>query len=118
MVTADHGSTRDVRVGETGPTIEEQLILEDGTPLDLTGYAATIRFWYPGSAGHINRGCKISDAENGVVQYFPRGDEYPTVGTVLRQVTVMAPQWSPTSFGRGFFRQSFEVTKRRVLGAP
>jgi len=102
---------------DTGPVLEFLFLQQDGrSVLDLTGYCGWVSFAYPGAAPHIVRAAQM-DAVNGIVRYFPQGDEFTTVGDILFQATAMLVD-APAGVDRAFFEVSHPLIRRRVVSKP
>jgi hypothetical protein len=101
---------------DTGPVLEFLFLQQDGqTVRDLTGYCGWVSFAYPGSAPHVVRAGQV-DAANGIIRYFPQGDEFPTVGDILFQATAMLVDAAGTD--RAWFEVSHPLIRRRVVTKP
>ena len=85
--------SRFILQGDTGPVIELSVQDQDGaTAINLTGYAAWVTFWIPGSATPktIGQGY-IFDAANGLARYQPSSTDQDTAGDLAWQWTLMDP---------------------------
>lgn len=103
---------------DTAPVMEIMFIKRDkNTIVNLNGYAGVVSFWIPGSAPHVVRQGQV-DGTNGIVRYFPKGDEFSAKGQLRFQATVFAPDFNGTALGQGFFRISGEIFKAEVIEKP
>ena len=102
--------------GQTDRVLEFAFLHQDGTVQDLTGCNGFVTFWYSGAAVHLTRQAQV-DATNGIVRYFPQGDEFPTVGDVCFQATAMKMD-DPVGVDR--LQQTFShgIVRRRVVETP
>ena len=119
-VVLDYRDVRTVYVGDTGPALEFLFKKANGRDvMDLTGHAAWVTVWHPGSAPHVVRAAKVGGA-TGIVSYQPQGDEYdvPDDGGVLIQPTVMNPNYGSNVNGQYYFEYSFPAIRRIVKRRP
>lgn len=118
-MTVDLYDLEDVYVGDSGPVLEISPVDFDLYSVrPLTGYDAYVRMWYVGATTtHVVWPC-IVDTVNNLITYEPRGVEYPSVGTVHIQFTLIQRDWSATAIGYGFIETSSNLLRRRVLARP
>lgn len=103
---------------DTAPVIEIIFTKKDrNTVVPLTGYSGFVSFWVPGSAPHVVRQGQV-DGVNGIVRYFPRGDEFATKGQLRFQATVFMNDFTVTAVGQGFFMVSGEKFHANVIERP
>lgn len=115
-MTQDLYDLEDVYVGDTGPVLQPSLTdIDLYTVFPLSGYSAYVRMWYVGATTtHVVWPVTV-DPNNSLLLYEPRGVEYPTVGEVHIQFTVVLIDWSTTAIGQAFIETSSRVLRRRVL---
>lgn len=104
---------------DTGPVLEFLFLQQDGNSvMDLTGRAGWVTFWLAdASAPHVTRGAQV-DGSNGILRYFPQGDEAPTAGKDLNmQATQVTIDATPGN-DRAWFRISHPIVKRAIVEKP
>ena len=102
---------------DTGPVFEALFLRSDGvTVVDLTEWAGWFSFAYPGAPPHVIRAAQV-DGVNGIVRYFPQGDEFTTIGDILIQATAMKVD-ATVGTDRAFFEVSHPIVRRRVVAKP
>jgi hypothetical protein len=98
----------------TGPVLEFLFLQAGGVVVqDLAGWCGFVTFWYPGSAPHVQRAAQV-DATNGILRYFPVGDEFPAVGSVRFQAEAMLVDHADGT-DQAFFTVCHPVIRRRVV---
>jgi hypothetical protein len=102
---------------DTGPVLEFLFLKEDARNVrDLTGWHGWVSFWYADGDPLVRAG--VVDGANGILRYFPQGDEYSVAGKdVLIQATVELTDM-PTGTDRAYFSVSFPIVRRTVLEKP
>lgn len=59
-----------LKVDDTGPPLRVMLLNEDGNPVNLTGFDATLHVQLPrADSAKVNEAMTIFDAERGIVEY-------------------------------------------------
>ena len=119
MTTHLATEVREVFVGDTGPPLEFVFRYSDGVTLkDLAGHSAWVSFSYAGSTTHVVRAAMIpSPSTQGIIRYVFLGDEYPTIGRVYVQGSIMAPNYG-AYLGVGWNEYSGPILERRVIARP
>lgn len=101
----------------TGPVWEFLFLQEGGSAVvDLTGWVGYVTFWYPGVAPHVQRAAQV-DGANGILRYYPVGDEFSTVGQVRFQAEALLVDHADGT-DRAFFTVAHQVIRRLVVEAP
>lgn len=59
-----------LKVGDTGPNLRLKLLDDEGNPVNLTGFTATLRVRLPSADSlKVDAAMTIFDAERGIVEY-------------------------------------------------
>ena len=92
MTVVNRFDRRDLKVGSTLPVLEVAATEADlQTPINITGYAVYVTFWYVGAAPHKVGQGYVHDGPNGLARYRLDGSETPTAGELEYQFTFSAP---------------------------